>query len=322
MVVRRIKPIVYFIIVAAYVVSVSLFVHFGMQLSPFFAFGLLLIFLAGPLLMRLSMDVLSYKEARHDEWWSTCALQCATFYANNGRLPNKSDEGMESLCLWLDDVRRLATSFGLTKNQAAAAKLARIEFYKEPKIIDFKNSFRGPVPYIVCSTWLTLVIAPVALFVPSAWVIATFSMIVCVLAVCVVCDLSARLIPYGWCLVLVALAYLYQLFAAGMHEATIALVVALAICVLIVLIDRFLRSIGKAGQIGTGDVYMLCGVLVAGFGGILYASLGMIVSYACLLCVGFIRGRANARTYVPFAPYLAVFAVIGMAIPQLLAAFA
>lgn len=322
MVVRRVKPIVYFVIVATYVVSASLFVHFGMQLSPYYALGLLLIALAGPVLVREGAHVLAYKEIQHDAYWFVCAEECAEFYRQHGRLPQKGDKESKHLCLWLDDVRHLATAFGLTKEQADAARMAHVEFHKEPKIVEFGKPCNGLVSYITCSLLLVVAIAPVALCASSAWVVAIYSMIVCILAICVICDLSARIIPFGWCIVLAACAFAFQIAASGLQIACIMLAVSLAVCVLIGLADRFLQSIGKAGQIGRGDIYMLLGALVAGFPGGLAASAGMIVTFACWLCVEHFLGRAHARAYVPFAPFIAVFAIIGMAIPQLVAACA
>ncbi len=292
--------------------------------------AVLLVFASAWMCHRATSSMLAHKRESHERWWDKSAGVYASYLGEHGHAPETDapDPNAAAAAIWADEVRRVAAERGLTDEERSLAETAGLRFASEPNWAPAQSWLPCASPaFLPCTIACLLAIAALCSLCQVAGMgLAASGFMSCIAVTCLVAaavDISSRLIPYELCVVLLGFSIAFQISSQGLLAAIAALGLGIGVSLAMWAIGRVLSRHGKAQAIGTGDTRMTVGVICAcGASGVIAGSLGFAISFALWFSVAFALGRANRKTQVPMAPFLAVWAISGMAIPPLAAAFA
>lgn len=259
-------------------------------------------------------------------------------------MPLKSDKGTAgAIAIWIEDQINQAKLGNLTQYQFDALSSAGFNLHDFPLQTNESNCFQTNysfIPTVKNRVIIALICGVVAAFpfifgsgpaiaynkLAPAALIATMLGIIAVL-----CDKQARIIPYELCGATLVFGILYQSFRFGIRSAFLSLAIGLGVALFVLLTERICNRFGKAGTIGKGDIRFLMPVIV--FTGIpswiitdsdlAYTSgafLGLIVATVVgliYLGISLLQKKITLKSSIPFAPFFAVWLIIGVIAPVL-----
>lgn len=258
------------------------------------------------------------KMRRNRDWWKECAEEHSRIVAQGARPHRQSKDPAERACaIWADEVMSLCKE-GLTAEEADIARSAGVGIPDDTNIIAspepnakrFEGSILSAVVFV-----LLVPLSPVgpAMLLTSAIAVGLSSMS------CV--DLSTRMIPIETSAVLTALAIPYSLCTAGASATLTCIVFSLALVLACTIANKVMDARGFRGGMGIGDIRTIPAiVLCCGPSGLLPGAvfgLSLPVLIQALVCRALRKGWPET---LAMAPYLALWAAFGMALPPLLAA--
>lgn len=150
----------------------------------------------------------------------------------------------------------------------------------------------------------------------SALVAGAFAMLaIAILAVASICDARAHVIPYELSLSLYPIAAGYQLFANGWFGLVVSAFLALVCLGVFVLASRIYEAWRRRDPVGMGDMRTIPAVaMLSGAEGLAFGLAACCLSMAAVVGASMIRGKADMKTSVAMCPYLAVWAVVALAV--------
>lgn len=269
------------------------------------------------LTMRGATHALAYKRDAYRKLWEDESGLYARFVSETGREPSREAGGDERLrAMWAEDVMRLSEAGDLTPGQADIAMRAGIAPVKagceEPAWTAPESAAGwafGCMPALACA-----IVAPTA--GPAG--ICAFAAATCAASCAALCDMSARIIPWEACLALAAGGAAWQ-WTCGGSAALASSALAFAACAAAM---ALCRAIVPKGSIGAGDMRMICACGAACGTGTAMAAGAMALIWTVWTVSMAARGKALSGAKVPLGPSIAAGCAMGMALPQLAAAFA
>ena len=127
-------------------------------------------------------------------------------------------------------------------------------------------------------------------------------------------DLATRTIPRELCWILGAVGLAFQAFRGGWHSITIGLLYAIAVCMVCAIgAAMMMRRNGSSG-IGGGDVRCMMALCCLCADGSYAGSLACFMTALAVNGIRRLKGRLMPGEPFAFAPYLALWAIVGLAV--------
>ena len=244
-------------------------------------------------------------------WWDSCRMYCSFKRTHPHDDPSASAPGEEgALGIWLADALQSARAGSLTYERAQALADAGICVGEEPALrweadqetrCSFSaNRWQRALCGCACAVWGGMLAMSGLPGLPlGALAVCSLSM-----ALALVCDLRARLLPLECCAVLAVAGGMFQVWMAGVSGLAVGAVFGLVIGVACVAANRLFGRTGVA-PVGWGDVRCMvalsltCGAAVP---------MGLAVCYvaaAVVSATGLALRTLTVRDGLPMAPFLA-----------------
>lgn len=309
----------------------SLSVH-SLEIWAYVAAGIMLV--VGFATPSVGARVLSAKLRERQQFFERRVGDYKSFVAKEGRAPQTSgalDRDEADLACWAASMNKQASALCLERSQVRALTDAGVLAFAEERIQvvleSSKEDGSDEEEYsLVVKPWMSVVFAALlsicALLVsalganPVALVLGC--LLIAVVGVCVVCDLKTMSIPYqlAYAAYPVALAFAV---AARWPNVLASLIGGVACMVLLQLVfaacNRLLMLHGSIKGLGSGDMRLIPAIALSGGG------LGSIVGFAASAVVMAVyavfqmlsQGK-GLKSYVPMAPGLFAWVVVGVAV--------
>ena len=266
---------------------------------------------------RIADMLLSRAYLRSYTWWYRCLDGFSRYRdAFPGRLPRQSEKGSAgAVGMWLEDCRSQALKGTLTHERAEALREAGIDVGKGSSALSEAEQRRR------CSfsarAWQRAVLAAaMALWFAAQPLSGAPWHQGCLLCVCgavmalgVVCDLRARVIPLECCAALLVVGGAYQLLrhgSAGIAEGAVAAAVVLAVCWVANLIAR-----KSGGSVGFGDIRCMTALAFACGPATLLGAAACYATACAFSLAGMLVHRLGRRDGIPMAPFLSIWLAVG-----------
>lgn len=147
--------------------------------------------------------------------------------------------------------------------------------------------------------------------------VALSSLLGLILTLILICDVRARIIPYQACIAYGLTSIAWVLTTQSFDVAFSSCVLALISAVVLSLVERAALAFTSASAIGAGDrrlIPLIC--FQVGLAGLFPGLVGLCLVAGFMATVALIRGGSR-RAYLPFAPALVSFALVGTLWPML-----
>ena len=286
------------------------------------AFALLGGLLGAFVVLPLANWLLRRSYRRSCKWFSDMASEYERFMQSRSGV--KLSEGNTSaacvstgaVSMWLADVKRAISAGTISQEQAARLKGVGIECNASANLLTEREQLKAyispaTVPKrialalglgVVCALPLTfgLSVQLVLLLVPC-W----FS-----LALSVVCDVRARIIPLECCVTLGAFGVLFQLLAVGGRGLVVGGIAAVVIVVVCSLANKLFAR--RSSPVGFGDIRLMVALALACGNGVLPGAFACYIAAAIFSAVGVASRKLKLSDGVPMAPFLAIWFLVGI----------
>ena len=261
--------------------------------------------------------LLSLKHGPIERWWIESADEHRRLSERLGHAPRTdSKDRVEAACaIWAADVRRLAAGGGLTQRQLLLARRANLDIADAQVVTDEPDFGLSNLkwPYLACLVTIAASVA-LSLLCPDSRAATSLCVMGALCSVAIVVDVRSRIIPIEISALIALVGLTYQFFAISPSAAALALAAALLVVICLKVAQRIAARLGHGDGLGAGDVRTMAAVICAsGASGALAGALAFAVSFLSWFAVAALAGKANLRTKVPMAPFLAVWALVGMA---------
>ena len=258
--------------------------------------------------------LLSLKHAQIERWWITSAEDHRRLSERLCHAPRiDSKDRAEAACaIWAADVRRLAAEGGLMQRQVLLARRAHLDIADSQVVTDEPDFGLSNLkwPYLACLATMAASVA-LSFLCPDATSLCVMGALC---SVAIVVDVRSRIIPIEISALIALVGLTYQFFAIAPSAAALALAAALLVVICLKVAQRIAARLGHGDGLGAGDVRtMAAAICASGAGGALAGALAFAVSFLSWFAVAALAGKANLRTKVPMAPFLGVWALVGMA---------
>lgn len=254
-------------------------------------------------------------------WWWQALERYEAFKARApDREPRASAAGEEgALGVWLADALCAARAGSLARERAHALERAGIDTGSREPVRDEAEqarrcSFRA-APAHRAALAASCALACTASCALWAWPVAlAAATCACAMAVGIVCDLRARMLPWECCAAIAVLGGAFQLMAGGWQGLATGAVLALAVCAACSFANRWSERRGVRA-IGYGDVRCMAALSVAAGPATFAGMAACYLAAAAFSCAGMAAGRLKRSDGVPMAPFLALWLVVGVLAP-------
>lgn len=264
-----------------------------------------------------SNELLTRAYRRSRDWWQESFERFRGYRGlHPDALPRASAKGSEgALGIWLDDALSQARKGALTFERAEALRSEGIDVGEKPacrsereqqRRCSFQPRFRHRAALGTClGAWFAcLPLAGMPLY-------AAALLAVCgaVMAVAVVCDMRARMIPLECCAALLVVGGIYQLAvggARGLAAGALAAVAVLAVCWVA---NRIARSLG--GAVGFGDVRCMVALALTSGPASLAGAAACYLAASGFSLAGMVSRRLSRHDGIPMAPFLSLWLAFG-----------
>lgn len=277
----------------------------------------------GWLLVPWASDVLLHRvRDRADAWWAESLEAYRAFKRDHPEdEPSSSASGTEgAVGIWRDEafVAGLAGSLTEERLQALAAAGFKVGGLEAAGTADERRrrySFEPrPRSRMLCAAALGTAFAVVATIVPGVPAAAMLGICASAMAVSVVCDLRARVIPLEACGLVAVAGTAFQLLACGPAGAAAGLGTALFVAAGSALANRLLGARCPGGAVGRGDVRCMGALSLATGAGARcgFAACYTLAGLAAL--AGCAVGKLKLGDGMPMAPFLSAWLACGAAV--------
>ena len=128
------------------------------------------------------------------------------------------------------------------------------------------------------------------------------------------CDLKARIIPYQLCWAYAATSVVWVILLKPVTEVVVSLCVAVAVAVVLWIVERAAYAITGASAIGAGDRRLAPIIAFQTGANALLAGLLTMSLVGAFMAVRAIAHGGTRKTYIPFAPALYAWVAVGIVI--------
>lgn len=255
-------------------------------------------------------------------WWDSYGAYLAFKREHPAREPCVSAAGEEgALALWLEDAVAMAQAGTLAQERmralidaglvAEGAHAVRHEALQHDRCTFVAKPWQRVMCACSCAAWFaTLVLAGVVVLPAIALALCGVAM-----AVAVVCDLRARIIPLETCAVVALMGVVAQLALGGVSALVTGSVFATLVGAGCLLVNRLVR--GHMLPVGRGDVRCMVALSLASGSA---APVGLFACYVCAAAcslAGIAAGKLTLKSGFPMAPFLAVWLVAALVVAPL-----
>lgn len=160
--------------------------------------------------------------------------------------------------------------------------------------------------------FLAAAFAAVTLISPNVSAAVFLEICVLAMAVSVVCDLRARVIPLEACALLAVAGAAFQLVACGLAGVVVGLGSALAIVAGSMLLNFLLGERCPAGAVGRGDVRCMGALASATGSGAFWGFAACYMLAGLVALAGCATEKLKLSDGIPMAPFLSVWLVCGV----------
>ncbi len=263
--------------------------------------------------------VLSRAYDRSERWWRESLEAYLEFReAHQGRQPSLSSRGEErALALWVNDACCMAKVGLLTHERAKDledrdvgidAQDAKRSEAQQKKCYTFKASL---VQKVLCSVGFALYCGFVSLLGLSY--VSCFALIVCgyAMAVAVVCDIKARVIPLECCATIALAGSVFQVMIAGFEGVFLGGIAAIVIVGGCYLVAR-LGEKSQVVAIGQGDVRCMVALALTCGASVPIGLCACYLSAGMYSLGGMMLRKFTSRDGIPMAPYFFVWLIFSV----------
>ena len=288
--------------------------HFVVLLLAFASSGALAGALAVPVLADIS---LKRAYARSLAWWYESLQKFRSFRcAHPDAYPTPRASGSEgALGVWFEDAKSQATRKVLTHERADALRSVgvvigadastRSEQEQAQRCTFRARVWQRAVLAVGCAAWF---VSPLFAGMPlHLAVVLAFCGVA--MAVSVVCDLRARMIPLECCAALLAAGATFQFLVAGFSGLLMGCAVAAAVFAVCWVANSVSRAVG--GSVGQGDVRCMAALSVLCGPASLVGAAACYIAAALFSAAGLVTHRLDRKSGIPMAPFLALWLVFG-----------
>ena len=254
-------------------------------------------------------------------WWDEAGALYRDFRVEHPDLSPRAgargDEGAAGI--WFEEVARAIRSGSITIEQAAKARKYGVTV-DGPARMDAEDDERyrfrpRPEARAILAAAMTATFAAIAIAPMPPVASGCLATAACAVAVCVVCDIRARLIPIELCLLIaiVGIAYRFAMFGAGGVVA--AILAGACVAALCAAVNQLLgRGMSCARPVGSGDVRLMVALTI--LCGPRASMVGALACYGAALATSLAMVAARKKKLsdaLPMAPFLALWAAVGVA---------